>query len=109
MSGYGRGYYQTSGRTDGALDREDWTNNVFLLAGMIDYHLEEDFRDGVKKSGSYLACHAEKQLLARLMWDHTVDWRRNNAIFLLNCQPPSLRRLRANIVIWRGDFPVMMC
>lgn len=57
---------------DGTLHRPTWNKLVFDLASIIGHDLKDDYRDGMEKTGSYFACHSEKQLLAYFIWSHTA-------------------------------------
>lgn len=54
-----------------ALDRSVWITRVLRLAEIMDYTMSEHEYDDADKSCSYYACHSEKQLLAKFLWDHT--------------------------------------
>jgi hypothetical protein len=66
VSGY------TTSIPDGALHRPTWNKRVFDLAKVVGHDLKADYRDGTEKTGSYFACHSEKQLLAYFIWSHTT-------------------------------------
>lgn len=62
----------TNSVPEGILHRSTWKRRVFDLADVIGHDLTADYRDGKEWKGSFLACHAEKQLLAFLVWNHTT-------------------------------------
>ena len=98
VSGYSPGSCGVGG---GALDRRLWTEKVFQLANVLGYHLPEDRRDK-GRPGLFNACHAEKQLLAFVLWSHTTALEDIEAIEgLKDCAAPSLSRLPVDIFIWQ--------
>ncbi len=98
VSGYSAGSY---GYCDGALNRPTWVERVFQIATLINHPLPAHGCDEEGRTGSYFACHAEKQLLAFMLWNHTSLLISDPAdrADLKQCEPPSLASLPINIVI----------
>jgi hypothetical protein len=98
VSGYTRGI---KGFIDGSLDRPVSLARVFKLARLLEHTLAPHLRDGYQP-GSFLACHAEKQLLAFMLWNHTTAFGdvRDEAQ-LIDCEPTRLSRLRAKIFVYQ--------
>lgn len=57
---------------DGCLTRSRWTKKAVELARLVIHELPPHKRDCPLQSGSYHACHVEKQLLAFLIWNHST-------------------------------------
>lgn len=92
VSGYGFTPHQLFEDKSEALNQKEWTDNVFALASIMCYPLKAHRLDGGNKpSGSYLACHAEKQLLTYLVWDHANHW--------------GIRSSENNVCLERGPTP----
>jgi hypothetical protein len=56
---------------DGCVDRELWTRRVFEFSRIVGHNLERHEYDRHDWEGSFLACHAEKQLMAFILWHYT--------------------------------------
>ena len=56
---------------DGCLDREIWTKRVFEFSYIVGHDLERHEYDDPGRGGSFHACHAEKQLMAFILWHYT--------------------------------------
>lgn len=70
VSGWTSGIH---GPFDGCLDREYWFQKVFDLCKIIGHTLSINRAyDQGHGSGSYFACHAEKQVIAFFLWHHTT-------------------------------------
>jgi hypothetical protein len=69
VSGYTSGPF---GGADGCLDREVWTERVFMFSRIVGHELtpNPDYDDA--RPGSFNACHAEKQVMAFYLWTHTL-------------------------------------
>ena len=91
VSGY------TRSLLDGILDRSMWKERVFDLADVVGHNLRADWRDGMERKGSFLACHSEKQLLAYFVWNHTTEFYPNDRESLLRSEAQQLSKLHAEI------------
>ncbi|KAH8621617.1 hypothetical protein IG631_23704 [Alternaria alternata] len=56
---------------DGCVDRELWTKRVFEFSRMVGHSLKRHEYDHLGREGSFYACHAEKQLMAFILWHYT--------------------------------------
>lgn len=56
---------------DGCVDRELWTKRVFEFSRIVGHSLKRHQYDGCDREGSFHACHAEKQLMAFVLWHYT--------------------------------------
>jgi hypothetical protein len=68
ISGWSGGQFAN---IDGCIDRELWTKRVFEFSKIIGHKLDHDKKDSPDRKGSYHACHAEKQLMAYVLWHYT--------------------------------------
>ncbi|KAN0099106.1 hypothetical protein V8E51_012881 [Hyaloscypha variabilis] len=72
VSGYTRGEL---GGIDGCLDREEWTSKVFMFSHVLGHHLnihpDMDKNSRPFRAGSFNASHAEKQVMAYVLWNLT--------------------------------------
>lgn len=59
------------GKTEGCLDRRIWLDRVFRLYDIMRHPTESHPCDGNELPGSFYACHAEKQLIAFFLYQHT--------------------------------------
>ena len=95
--------YSSLSSPDGALHRETWNDRVYELERRVGYTLSPGPLDKVDKSGSYLACHSEKQLLAYFLWNHSTILDQTEASDLSDSiresEPPSYSRLHAKIYV----------
>lgn len=107
VSGYTKG---PLANYDGALDRPTWTKRVFQVAELLDHHLPESSYDAAGQPGSFYACHAEKQVLAFMLWMHsTVLNNPQDKAQLERCEPLSLANLATDIVIWQAKKTASVC
>jgi hypothetical protein len=98
VSGYTSGI---KGFIDGTLDRPLSLERVFELARLLGHNLAPHCGDG-DQPGSFLACHAEKQLLAFMLWNHTTAFGDVRDEAQLNdCEPTRLSRLRTKIFVYQ--------
>jgi hypothetical protein len=56
---------------DGCIDRKLWPKRVFEFSRIIGHKLDNHDKDELGREGSHHACHAEKQLMAYVLWHHT--------------------------------------
>jgi hypothetical protein len=56
---------------DGCVDRELWTMRVFEFSRIVGHSLKRHEHDHFGREGSFYACHAEKQLMAFILWYYT--------------------------------------
>jgi Ankyrin repeats (3 copies) len=99
VSGYSDGPF---GSHDGALDRPTWTQKVFQLADLLEHELPRDPHDKEGRPGSFYACHAEKQALSFMLWNHTTALGDVDEAAQLDCfEAPALSRLHAEIFVWQ--------
>jgi hypothetical protein len=56
---------------DGCVDRELWTKRVFDFSRIVGHSLARHKYDDHGREGSFHACHAEKQLIAFILWHYT--------------------------------------
>lgn len=68
VSGWSGGQFAN---IDGCIDRELWTKRVFEFSKIIGHKLDHHKKDEPGRKGSYHACHAEKQLMAYVLWHYT--------------------------------------
>jgi hypothetical protein len=102
VSGWSGGHFAD---IDACVDRVLWTERVFEFSRMVGHTLKSHDYDGKDPEGSFYACHAEKQLMAFVLWHYTSlqefpdpeasdsDWNRFNAMGELHrcprhCVPP---------------------
>lgn len=89
------------GFIDGTLDRPVSLDRVFKLARLLGHNLAPHCWDG-DQPGSFLACHAEEQLLAFMLWNHTTAFEDVRDEAQLNdCEPTRLSRLRTKIFVYQ--------
>lgn len=107
ISGWRDGIYRGNKDT---LRRSFWLDRVFNLAKLVGHTLEPHQSYDGARPGSWHACHAEKQLLAFFISTHTsTDLQRDgdeNEKNTMNCSPPSLAKLQANIFVsqpWKEE------
>jgi len=95
--------YSSLSSPDGALHRETWNDRVYEIARRVGYTLSPRYHDKVNKSGSYLACHSEKQLPPYFLWNHSTILDQKEASDLSDSirksEPPSISRLHPKIYI----------
>lgn len=84
---------------DGTLHRGTWKEKVFELADVIGHDLKADYRDGSERTGSYFACHSEKQLLAYSVWIHTTKLSLEDQESLRGSEPAQNSKLHAEIYV----------
>lgn len=89
VSGWSGGHFAD---IDGCVDRTLWTERVFQFSRMVGHTLKRHTYDGKGPKGIFHACHAEKQLMAFVLWHYTPlqevpkpeasesDWNRFNAM-----------------------------
>jgi hypothetical protein len=89
VSGWSGGHFAD---IDGCVDRILWTERVFEFSRMVGHTLKSNTYDGESPEGSFHACHAEKQLMAFVLWHYTSlqefpdpeasdsDWKQFNAM-----------------------------
>lgn len=74
---------------------------MFKLARLLGHNLAPHRLDG-DQPGSFLACHAEKQLLAFMLWNHTTASRDVSDEAQLNdCEPTRFSRLGIKIFVYQ--------
>lgn len=99
VSGYSDGPF---GSHDGALDRPTWTRKAFQLADLLGHELPGDQLDEEGRPGSFYACHAEKQVLSFMIWNHTTALGDVDEVAPLDrCEAPSLSQLHVEIFVWQ--------
>ncbi|SMY24988.1 unnamed protein product [Zymoseptoria tritici ST99CH_1A5] len=104
------------GPAEDTLDRAFWTDQVFKLAEVLSYDLPKRHTYDQGRSGSYYACHSEKQLLAYLVYHHTttfldldefneVQSQQDRRILaaVQDCEPPSLKNMRVKIFVCQPE------
>ncbi|KAI9841696.1 MAG: hypothetical protein M1837_000428 [Sclerophora amabilis] len=69
VSGWSRGPF---GMTDGCLDREVWVKRVFAFSRVLGHRLALDSTNDRGQPGRFNASHAEKQVMAYVLWKHTT-------------------------------------
>ncbi|KAF1921459.1 hypothetical protein BDU57DRAFT_489246 [Ampelomyces quisqualis] len=68
VSGWSGGQFA---EIDGCVDRKLWTERVFEFSRIVGHNLICDTWDEYGRQGSFHACHAEKQLMAFVLWHYT--------------------------------------
>jgi hypothetical protein len=94
VSGYEKGPF---GSSDNALDRPTWTTVVYRLADLLRHDFKSDFREKRGLPGSFWACHAEKQVLALMISEHTTALMKDD-VDLRRCSAPELSSLSTEIL-----------